>query len=108
MMAITTNELKEYYSANFSNMVKKIYRSCGNYHDAEDIVQAAFERALKYKETCKTLDKWFGSILRNSYRDFLRVQKSWPVTRPIDDHVDEIEPVILNQLDPLLLNNILS
>lgn len=95
---MTNLELREYYSVNFDKLVKRIYRSCGNFHDAEDIVQEAFERALKYKETCKEVDKWFNTILRNTYKDYIKRIMSWPITKPLEDSVSDLEPIITNDM----------
>lgn len=90
---MTRDEFEKYYHDNFNNFVKKYCRRCGSIYDAEDVVQDAFERALIYLVSCKDVNKWFNTILKNSYRDYLNKTKSWPVTKPIDDHLEEVEPV---------------
>lgn len=107
-MLMTVNDLKEYYSANFLNLVKKVYRSCGNYHDAEDVVQEAFERAIKYIDTCKDMDRWFKTILRNTYKDYVKNLMSWPVTKPLEDHTNDIEPIVVDQTRPALFRQVMK
>lgn len=99
-------ELIWYYQDNFDSLVKKINRICGNYHDAEDVVQDAFERAVRYLHTCNDMDKWFNIILRNTYRDFVRQRMGWPTTKPIDEHLEELEAVIVDHLRPSMVGTI--
>lgn len=101
-------KLELYYKENFDGLVKKTNRVCGNYHDAEDIVQDAFERAVKYIHTCKDMDRWFNTILRNTYRDFVRRKMNWPVTKPIEDCFDELEAVIVDYASPSMLKSVME
>lgn len=49
-------------------------RRAGTEWDAEDIVQEAYARAIKYLNTFDgtNFDRWFGRILNNALRDFKR------------------------------------
>lgn len=101
-------ELIWFYEDNFDLLVKKINRICGNYHDAEDVVQDAFERAVTYLHTCNDMDKWFSIILRNTYRDFVRRKMNWPVSSPIEEHYDELEPILIDHSRPLMTKTIME
>ena len=54
----------------------------GDYETAEDVVQEAFARAIKfqysYDEKRGPLDKWFNTILFNSLRDQQRQDRGLP------------------------------
>ena len=38
--------IEDYYAKNWNRLVKSYTSRCGNPHDAEDVVQEAFTRAL--------------------------------------------------------------
>jgi len=100
-------ELQEFYAANFDNLVKKTSNRCGNFHDAEDIVQTAFERAVKYIESCQgNVDRWFSVILSNVFKKYQNDIRLGPVTKPLEDHIDDLEPVIPDNINPILRKEI--
>jgi RNA polymerase sigma-70 factor (ECF subfamily) len=70
--------IEQYYQENRDTCVKRITRRCHNVTDAEDIVQDAFERALRYKnslDTAKDVGAWFNTILNNSFRDWQKKER---------------------------------
>lgn len=94
-MYMNQAELAEFYSANFDKLVKQASNRCGNFHDGEDIVQTAFERAVKYAHSCDgDVGRWFSGILRNCLKAHLNMVRLGPVTKPLEEHFDDIEPVI--------------
>lgn len=86
--------IEDYYVANYDKLVKKFSRRCGSVYDAEDVVQSSFERALRYASSCKgSMDKWFSGILNNCFKDYQRTSRLGALSRPIEEHLDDIEPV---------------
>lgn len=70
--------------------------------DADDVVQAALERALQRLETLETdarFEPWVHSIARNLAVDTLRAQARWPA--PVDLDVDRL-PEAQEDPDPIL------
>lgn len=64
--------IEDYYRKNFKKLVNTVRGRAGSYHNAEDVVQEAFTRALKYHKSYNPamtpLDAWFSRILENSLR----------------------------------------
>ena len=67
--------IEEHYLLNYNTLVKKITRRVPNQSVAlaEEVVQEAYARALKYQATFEpkinTFEKWFNGILRNATND---------------------------------------
>ena len=103
VLAIVVSDIQTFYAVNFDKLVKRINSRCGNYHDAEDIVQTAFERALKYVESCDTdLERWFSVILSNVLKKHQAVIRLGPVTKPLEEHLEDIEPIIPDDIRPII------
>lgn len=88
--------IEDHYKNNFNTLVKRIAFRCGNnYHDAEDVVQEAYLRAIKYKETFDMglpFKLWFSRILSNSLKDFKREQKAMGTMEEIrEEHFEPLE-----------------
>jgi len=84
--------IEVYYRINYNKLVKSLMFKCfGIKEDAEDIVQEAFTRALKYKGSFDkngSLKNWFNRILWNSY-------KNWKIEKyhhPDMEELDEESP----------------
>lgn len=100
---MTAVNLNEYYADNFDRLVKRTSQRCGNFHDAEDIVQTAFERAWKYIRSCNgDIERWFSGILNNVFKDYQSVIRLGPVTRPLEEHLEDIEPIIPDDIRPII------
>lgn len=71
--------LTGYYVVNRANLVKRFTRRAGTEWDAEDVVQDAFERAIKYYDSydpeLSAFGAWFGRIITNALRNYLNRQK---------------------------------
>ena len=80
--------IAEHYEANRDRLVKRYY-FLGD--GAEDVVQDAYERAIRYASSFKgdEFNKWFNTILRNSMRDYRRMEMG----RQEDEEVDEYDHV---------------
>lgn len=66
--------IEAHYIENRQKFVKNMTFRSGSPEAAEDIVQEAYYRALKYKDTCdpERFHKWFNMILYNTLRDYKR------------------------------------
>ena len=74
--------IEQYYKDKHDMLVKRYTRRAGTVQDAEDLVQEAFYRALKYQasfdQSRHELSTWMGGILNNCLRDFKRYQMGGP------------------------------
>src|SRR3978361_1099431 len=72
----TPAELQErFVSENLRRIFRQMYRIVGNVHDAQDLTQEAFIKALQRQEQIKDELKsahWLSRIATNTALDFLR------------------------------------
>ena len=64
-------------------------RLCRNNPDAHDLVQAAFERGLRYRDLFRSgesPDRWMSTILRRIFVDDYRARRRRARLSPFDDH----------------------
>lgn len=68
--------IETHFLANRQRLVKKMFFRAGNMEDAEDIVQEAYYRALKYARGYdgEHFDQWFSTIINNCLRDQKNMQ----------------------------------
>lgn len=81
-------QLEEYYAENFDTLVKRYANRSGSVQNAEDVVQEAFARALKYLPTFdgkKPLENWFSRILQNSFREFRIAERNYGMNMTNED-----------------------
>jgi RNA polymerase sigma factor (sigma-70 family) len=66
--------IENHYKVNFQKILKRMAWRTGNLHQAEDIVQESYYRALKYFNSCREgeFDKWLSMILSNTLKDSKR------------------------------------
>lgn len=60
--------IEDHYRKNFNTLIKKVRNAVGGHHNAEDTVQEAYTRALKYWQTfvlTGSFEPWFHTILNN-------------------------------------------
>lgn len=70
--------LEEYFKKEYNNLCKKVARRAGSPENAEDVVQEAFYRALKYWNSYNPATKigaWFNTILNNACKDKMRDER---------------------------------
>jgi RNA polymerase sigma-70 factor (ECF subfamily) len=87
-MVMVVNTIDEHYRKNFKNLVKRIRFKSGSTEDAEDIVQEAYTRALKYRGTFNPqndFNLWFSRILSNALKDFIREKYNTQNHRELDE-----------------------
>jgi RNA polymerase sigma factor (sigma-70 family) len=72
--------IEEFYVSERNNLVNRIKSSGFQEADAEDIVQEATLRALKYKDSFspekQDLGAWFNTILVNTSRDYFNANRT--------------------------------
>ena len=64
------------------------FRLCGNYYEAQDLLQESLYRAYKSFakfETGTAFDRWLYQIIHNLYIDHYRKKKNRPVVSSIDE-----------------------
>ena len=102
--------ITQHYKENYRTMVKKLmWKVHQNTADAEDIVQEAYTRAIKYSNTFeqgKSFDKWFSTILFNAFRDWKSEQFH---RNDVEEYTEQhSEPVIENDVKSDVINNIVK
>lgn len=78
---MTFEKIEELYTQEARNYIARFARSTGSVHMAEDIVHEAFERAMRYYDAYdqdQDLKRWMALILRNTYRDMMRIERGTP------------------------------
>lgn len=92
----------KHYLENYDNLVRVYtFRRHGSEADAEDIIQEAYYRALKYFDTYQpevyAFSTWFGRIVYNCEKDF---NKAF-LRHGMGEDVDEvyIEPIIEDHVE---------
>lgn len=66
------DNLIKYYGASLTKLCMSL---CNNFHDAQDLYQSTWEKAMKkykYYDATKPFEKWLYTICINTYRDSLR------------------------------------
>lgn len=68
-------DIEPYIAAHGTALTKLCLSLCGNCHDAEDLYQTTWEKAIKNLrryDTSKPFEKWLFTICVNTYRDIVR------------------------------------
>lgn len=68
--------IEKHYIDNRQKLVKRMKFRTGSDEDAEDIVQEAYERAIRYRRSYSgdEFEKWLNTILNNCLRDNRNMQ----------------------------------
>lgn len=72
------SDIEKHYRDSRGKLVKKLTFRAGTEEAAEDIVQEAYYRALKYFASFnqdEDFNKWFSTILNNCLREYKNVEK---------------------------------
>ncbi|MEL7423474.1 MAG: RNA polymerase sigma factor [Bacteroidota bacterium] len=87
--------LTNFYEEERGTLVKKLSRRAGSPENAEDVVQEAFTRALKYVDSYdkakREFGAWFNTILNNALRDFKRDEKNYGMSMEAAGGEEEVE-----------------
>lgn len=69
--------IEKHYVAHHKRLMKRMGFRAGEEWSGQDVVQTAYERALKYFRSFKgdDFDKWFNTILNNTLREYKNIQK---------------------------------
>lgn len=100
-------EIEEHYLLNRRALVKRLTFKTGSVQDAEDVVQEAYCRALKYiasfnKE--QSFENWFTRILRNSVKEWEREKFNSPPIESFDE--EEAEPIPDSNMQKRMLKSV--
>lgn len=85
------SDIEKHYRANRNKLVKRMAFRSRSDNYAEDIVQEAYERALKYRKSCTPdqFDQWLNTILNNCLRDYRNVENGHPQDAPYEEDEEE-------------------
>lgn len=100
-------EIEEHYIKNRRMLVKRLSFRSDSIQDAEDVVQEAYYRALKYIASFNqeaSFENWFTRILRNAIKEEKRKKFNLPPIESFDE--DEIAPLPDSNMQKRLLKSI--
>jgi DNA-directed RNA polymerase specialized sigma24 family protein len=71
--------IENHFIENRQRILKRMTFRAGGPEAAEDIVQTAYERALRYYKTCdlERFNQWFAMLLNNALRDYKNEEKGY-------------------------------
>lgn len=95
-MNVRDDIISIHYDNNYDILVKRVCRRVGNnYALAEEIVQEAYTRALRYfscfDPDLKPFEAWFNTILNNATRDIQKEERESGMPRDEEDFVEPPE-----------------
>jgi RNA polymerase sigma factor (sigma-70 family) len=73
-------DIESHYVKNRDRIIKRVsFRIGNNFHGAEDIVQTAYERAIRYHRSFSgnLFDNWFSTILNNCLREYQNAERGY-------------------------------
>lgn len=84
--------IEKHYEENFGRLVKKMGFRAGTHWSGEDVVQTAYERAIRYSDSCnpEMFGQWFNTILNNALRDYKNAEKGYT---QIEEGAEEAETI---------------
>jgi RNA polymerase sigma-70 factor (ECF subfamily) len=91
--------IDEYYRENYEQLIKRLSYRLGSPENAEDAVQEAFTRAVKYYKSCTSdFDRWFKVIMSNVVKDFQKEIRLAGLTKSIEDSYEELDPIVTDHI----------
>ena len=85
--------IEQHYLDNYKRMVKILTNRAGSVQNAEDVVQNAFELALRYSgsfsPSIQPLGAWFNSIMNNALRKFKAEERRLGMSVEYNEDLDE-------------------
>ncbi len=106
--------IEDHYKANKDTIIKKITFKAGSVQDAEDVVQEAHYRALKYIHAYNPnefeFSRWFSRLFQHVWRDALadKYQRGRPEEVSETDYICEAFKSNAPQLMELIYSEILN
>lgn len=103
-------EIEEYYIGNRLQISKYLCRRMGKPEDAEDVLQNAFYRALKWKHTRRgeKVSSWMYSIIENAIKDYKKKERGQEADffieiseEPVSGFAQDIDRFLSNIKSPL-------
>lgn len=84
-------EIETHYVKNKDRLIKRVSFRVGNTAAAEDIVQTAYERAIRYLKTFRGefFDRWFTTILNNALREYQNTERGYVYRDDEDEEMSE-------------------
>ncbi len=85
--------IEQHFIENRRKLIKKMGFRAGTPEDAEDVVQEAYARAIKYQKSFDgtNLDRWFHTILNNVLREFKNTQKGYATVEYEEEEDQAVE-----------------
>jgi len=86
---VVMDHIVVHYNQHHDGLVKLMGFRAGTKWAGEDVVQEAYARAIRYRETCDLdrFDRWFATILKNCLRDMKREDEGRSVTVRDDEDI---------------------
>jgi RNA polymerase sigma factor (sigma-70 family) len=90
-MAIPT--IEEHYVANRQKLVKRMSFRAGSPENGEDVVQEAYERALRYYRSFdgSNFDRWLSTILNNVLKEFKNNEKGYSTVEYDEEEAEGVD-----------------
>ena len=84
--------IEQHYIDNHQRLIKKMSFRAGTMWSAEDVVHTAYERAIRYRRSCRDgmFGQWFSMLLNNALRDFKDLERGYI---PLDQELEETEGI---------------
>lgn len=81
--------IEEHFRKHYQRVLKRMTFRAGEQWTAEDIVQTAYERAIRYRESCdeRGIGAWFERILTNAFNDY---RNDVPIHESLPNDYEEI------------------
>lgn len=101
--------IEEFYKENFNTLVIQYSRRAGSIENAEDVLQEAFLRALRYKDSfnpdIRKFETWFNAIAKRALYDLKRENLKQGMTSLLEEPLAE-EVVLVDGFDQKLASEI--
>jgi len=97
-VVIMQKEIEQHYIENYGKFVKILTNRAGSVQGAEDVIQDAYERALRYKNSfnpnLQEFGGWFNGILNNALRCYKLNERCLGMSVEYDEEREEGEPLL--------------